>query len=610
NFFSVETVKQYIDLMAAYKLNQLHWHLTDDQGWRIEIKKYPKLTTVGSRRDRTVLGHYWDRLPQWFDTADHAGFYTQAQIRDIVRYAAERHINIIPEIEMPGHSSAAIAAYPELSCVPGEPKKVAETWGIFTDIYCPSETTFRFLEDVLAEVMELFPSPYIHIGGDEAPKDKWEASPLAQALIRERGLKDAHGLQSYFISRIEQFVNSKGRKLIGWDEILEGGLAPNAAVTSWRGEQGGIDAARLGHEVVMNSQLNGLYFSDRPEPRTELEFRMNRHSLQALYQYDPVPSVLTPEQRKYIIGAQGAIWTEYVRTPARLQYTLLPRMLALSELLWTPAAGRNFHTFAAERLPLALARLEKGGIQFRVPPALGPVDTLLQGGQFLLTFAPSVAGAVIHYTTDGYPATETDRVYTAPLVITVPEGEQREIQTVVVTPGNRKSAVTRTVLYNRPAPEATRYGVLNGLNYRLSRGSFSALSELDTARVWTSDTATSWDMEALRRQHGRFGITYSGFIRLDTDGAYTFSLQSDGPSELLVDGRVVAVHTGGGAAPSTGTVTTLRGLHALRIRYRNTGQPNQLQITLRLPDGRSLPLPHWMLLGQNIGAGMTGVDYQ
>jgi hexosaminidase len=270
HFFSVEMIKQYIDLMAAYKLNTFHWHLTDDQGWRIEIKKYPKLTSVGSLRAQTVIGNYHDRTPQQYDNTPYGGFYTQDQIRDVVKYAAERYINVVPEIEMPGHSTAALAAYPEFGCEPDKQYQVAQTWGVFHDIYCPTDKTFAFLEDVLTEVMELFPSKYIHIGGDETPKDAWQRSAYCQALIKRLKLKNEHGLQSYFIQRIEKFVNSKGRSIIGWDEILEGGLAPNATVMSWRGEAGGIEAAKQNHNVIMTPGSGGMYL-DMAQGKSDLE---------------------------------------------------------------------------------------------------------------------------------------------------------------------------------------------------------------------------------------------------------------------------------------------------------------------------------------------------
>jgi len=261
HFFDVDFVKQYLDLMAAYKLNTFHWHLTDDQGWRIEIKKYPKLTEIGSMRAQTKIGRAAGVDSDLYDNTPYGGFYTQEQITDIIHYAEDRYITIIPEIEMPGHSVAAMAAYPELSCDPSKSYKVRETWGVAEDdVYCPSDDNFKIITDILAEVMDLFPSRYIHIGGDEVPKDAWKKSEFCQQLIQDRDLKDVNGLQSYFISRIELFVNSRDHNIIGWDEILDGGLAPNATVMSWRGEAGGIKAAQLGHDVIMTPGSGGLYF--------------------------------------------------------------------------------------------------------------------------------------------------------------------------------------------------------------------------------------------------------------------------------------------------------------------------------------------------------------
>ncbi|MDP9047546.1 MAG: beta-N-acetylhexosaminidase, partial [Bacteroidota bacterium] len=376
HFFSVEFVKKYIDLMAAYKLNNFHWHLTDDQGWRIEIKKYPRLTQVGSQRAQTVIGNYHDRTPQQFDNTPYGGYYTQEQIRDVVKYAADRYINIVPEIEMPGHSEAALAAYPELGCDPAFPYKVAETWGVFHDIYCPSDKTFGFLQDVLTEVMGLFPGKFIHIGGDEAPKDEWKKSAFCQKLMNQLGLKTEDQLQSYFIQRIEKFVNSKGHSIIGWDEILEGGLSPNATVMSWRGEAGGIAAAQQNHNVVMTPGSAGLYLD-------QLQGKLNQEPLSIggydplskIYSYNPTPAVLTPDQQKFILGVQGNLWTEYITTDNKVEYMILPRLLALSEVAWTPVANKNYSNFANERVPNHLAWFDKHNLDYRVPTAIGTQDT-------------------------------------------------------------------------------------------------------------------------------------------------------------------------------------------------------------------------------------------
>ena len=343
HFVPVEFVKKYIDNLAMHKLNTFHWHLTDDQGWRIEIKKYPKLTEVGAWRKETLIGHNRDK-PHKFDGIRHGGIYTQEQAREIVQYAKERFITVVPEIEMPGHAKAAIASYPELG-VTGKSVEVGTHWGVFPDIFNVEESTFSFLEDVLTEVIDIFPSEYIHIGGDEAIKDQWKASDRIQQRIKELGLKDEHELQSYFITRMEKFINSKGRKIIGWDEILEGGLAPNATVMSWQGEEGGIAAAQANHDVIM-TPIQSLYFwwyqgDKKTEPLAAGRFI----SLEKVYRYDPVPSVLTPEQGKHILGAQACAWAEYMESPAKVEYMVFPRISALAEIVWSPKEGKNWNDF-------------------------------------------------------------------------------------------------------------------------------------------------------------------------------------------------------------------------------------------------------------------------
>ena len=361
HFFDVDFIKKYIDYLAYQKFNTFHWHLTDDQGWRIEIKKYPKLTSVGGFRNGTIIGRY---PGTGNDEKRYGGFYTQEQIKEVVKYAAARHITVIPEIEMPGHASAAIAAYPQLSCFPDEDTKVPErttwagstkgkhvqqTWGVFEDIFAPTEYTFGFLEDVLDEVIPLFPSPYIHIGGDEAPKKAWERSEYAQKLIKEKGLKDEHELQSYFVQRIEKYLNSKGKKIIGWDEILEGGLAPNATVMSWRGEAGGIAAAKQSHDVIMTP--NSYCYFDYSQTKNEDSVTIGGFlTLEKVYSYEPLSTQLTDEQKKFILGAQANLWTEYIEYPSKVEYMIFPRMSALSEVLWRPQGDRDWKQFEA-RLP-------------------------------------------------------------------------------------------------------------------------------------------------------------------------------------------------------------------------------------------------------------------
>lgn len=359
HFFPVSFIKTYIDLLARYKFNTFHWHLTEDQGWRIEIKRYPRLTSVGAWRKGSQVGPY---AAMSFDTLPYGGFYTQEEVKEVVRYAAQRGITVMPEIELPGHSLAALTAYPELSCK-GGPFEVARGWGVFEDVFCPKEETFTFLENVLDEVMGLFPSEYIHIGGDECPKERWKQCAHCQEVIRREGLKDEHELQSWFIRRIERHINTRGRKLIGWDEIMEGGLAPNATVMSWRGTEGGITAARSGHYAVMTPGSHCYFDHYQGDPAFEPLAIGGYTTLQKVYGYEPVPKELNDEESRYILGAQGNVWTEYMTDTAQVTYMALPRMIALGEVLWTPSAQRDEARFL-RRLQREFGWLEERRIRY------------------------------------------------------------------------------------------------------------------------------------------------------------------------------------------------------------------------------------------------------
>lgn len=365
HLFPVDFIKKYIDLIALHKMNRFHWHLTEDQGWRLEIKKYPKLTEVGAWRKETAIqknfpGAY-EGAKYKGDGKRYGGFYTQEEAREIVKYAADRHITVIPEIDMPGHMLAALAAYPELGNGTG-PYEVATYWGVFDQILAPKEETFAFIEDVLSEVMDIFPSEYIHIGGDEAPKKEWKNSAQAQQVIRELGYADdtqpnprdgkkhtkEEKLQSYFIQRVEKFVNSKGRQIIGWDEILEGGLAPNATVMSWRGVEGGIAAAKMGHKAVMTP--GGYCYFDHYQDSTEAANKEpfaigGLTTVEKTYSFEPIPEDFTPELAKLIWGVQANLWTEYISTPEYAEYMATPRMTALSEVQWTPSEKKDYDDF-------------------------------------------------------------------------------------------------------------------------------------------------------------------------------------------------------------------------------------------------------------------------
>lgn len=434
HFMPITFIKQLLDVMAMQKMNNLHLHLTEDQGWRIEIKKYPKLTSVGSVRGGTLIGKY----PGSGNTnAPYGGFYTQAQLKELVAYAAAKHINIIPEIEMPGHASAAIAAYPELSCFPNEATKltnnmyatttenkikttggkiVQETWGVFDDVFAPSEYTFNFIENVLDEVMDIFPSSYIHIGGDECPKTAWKRSSYCQSLMKEKGIANEHALQSYFIQRVEKYVNSKGRKIIGWDEILEGGLAPNATVMSWQGEEGGIIAAKEHHDVIMTPQGTCyLNFYQSADSRDSIAFG-GFLPLEAVYNYNPVPAALTTEEANYIKGVQGNLWTEYIANKDLASFMLYPRAMAIAENGWTKIKT-GFDHFTNRVTKWQPILKQKGlhfsdhlyNIQITSKPIAGGINVSIGG-----------VGAAykIVYNTNGKLPSGNDQIYTGPITIT------------------------------------------------------------------------------------------------------------------------------------------------------------------------------------------------
>ncbi|MBG6234774.1 hexosaminidase [Pedobacter sp. CAN_A7] len=465
HFFPVSFIKKYIDMMAAYKLNNFHWHLTEDQGWRIEIKKYPKLTSVGGSRNGTIIG----RLPGvGTDNEVYKGFYTQNEIKEVVAYATSRYINVVPEIEMPGHASAAIAAYPKLSSFPERDtfiddktpwsgsrkgKQVQQTFGVFQDVFAPTEYTFNFLEDVLDEVIALFPSKYIHIGGDESPKDYWKESAFCQEFIKKNNLKDEHGLQSYFIQRMEKYLNSKGRSIIGWDEILEGGLAPNATVMSWRGEKGGIAAAQQFHDVIMTPNSAGLYLDYQQSSSPDEPLTMGGNSpLTKIYAYEPVPASLTPEQQKHIIGVQANVWTEYIETQEKVEYTLIPRLYSLAEVAWSQKERKDFKNFYEERVPSHLSRLDKTGTNYWVPTPIGQEEKVMNGENFNIALKAPAQGAKIYYTLDNYRPSENAHLYQEPIKLNVPKGQKRLLKTIVIMPSGKRSVVTETIL-NNEAPD-------------------------------------------------------------------------------------------------------------------------------------------------------------
>ena len=420
HFFTADQIKKWIDVLALYKINTFHWHLTDDQGWRIEIKRYPRLQSVAAYRNETLIGHKKE-LPHIFDGKQYGGYYTQDEVKQVVKYAAERHITIIPEIEMPGHAMAALTAYPNLGCT-GGPYQTATYWGVFSDVYCAgNNATFVFLQDVLDEVLTLFPSKYIHIGGDECPKQRWHTCPKCQKRMTDENLKDESELQSYFIKRIERYLNSKGRQIIGWDEILEGGLSPGATVMSWTGEKGGIAAAKQQHQVVMTPEkfvYLDYYQSLYPDEQLAAGGYL---PLKKIYNYEPIPYELDSVQSKYILGVQANVWSEYLDSKQKAEYTMFPRMLALAETAWSSKENRDYIDFLS-RLRQHYTLFKKLNIH-----AANVFDEITYtigknpDGKTLINLNSTLPNGIIHYTTNGTaPGLHTPVYHEA---LTVEKGE-------------------------------------------------------------------------------------------------------------------------------------------------------------------------------------------
>ncbi len=589
HFFGPEFVKRYIDQMARYKLNRFHWHLTEDQGWRIQIDRYPRLTEVAAWRRETMVEKNSD--PYVGDGQRYGGFYTKDEIRDIVAYAAERYVTIVPEIELPGHSQAALAAYPELACTEG-PFEVATKWGVFEDIYCPKEETFDFLEGVLTEVMELFPGPYIHIGGDEAPKTRWEASEVAQDVMRREDLADEQELQSWFIRRIERFLSAHGRRLIGWDEILEGGLATDATVMSWRGTDGGIQAARQGHDVVM-TPTSHLYFDYyQGDPEQEPLAIGGDVPLERVYSFEPVPAELSPDERGHVLGAQGNVWTEYMRTEGHVEYMVFPRLFALSEVVWSATERRNFRDFA-RRLPWHLERLAANGIRYRIPDVVGlERDRLTLDDRFRLELVAPVRGT-IRYTLDGSEPTQASAVYVRPLELDV-EDAPVGVAACIYTPDGTAGPVRRATFSRAaPRPAALVEAPLEpGLYVDLFEGRFRRVGDMER-RGQVSTRREKVETVAIPEwaPQEEFGLRFRGYLSVPEDDVYAFRVVSDDGATIRFSGATMLDHDRSHAAsPKEGDVALARGLHPIEILYFQGGGARSLQVEWAGPDGAWMPL--------------------
>ncbi len=566
HFIPVENMKKHIDAMALFKLNKLHWHLTDDQGWRIEIKKYPKLTEVGAKR---IEGEGFE----------YGGFYTQEEIKEIVKYAADRFITIIPEIELPGHGMAAIAAYPELSCT-GEPATPRIIWGVEDIVFCAGkEETFRFLEDVIAEVVPLFPGEYFHLGGDECPKASWEKCPLCQKRIREEGLtaKDGHSaeerLQSYFVQRMEKVVASHGKKMIGWDEILEGGLAPSATVMSWRGEQGGIAAAAMGHQVIMSPNPVGLYIDQfEGDYKIEPVSIGGYTSVERIYNYNPVPDTLQATGKAhYVIGAQGNAWSEYMYQPELVEYRVFPRILSLAEITWTPLDKKDYKDFE-RRLNNALVRLDGHQINYHIPMPEQP-----NGSCNFVAFTDKVSLAFttrrpmkMVYTLDGTEPTVSSSPYGTPIEFT--ESGVLKIRSVLLS---GKMGKTREIVVEKQefAPSKIVENTKPGLKLDVTYGYFLESSQLANATEWKSSAIPSLreitrveKTDESMRGVKQYGAVASGYVDIPEDGVYFVSSDNE---EVWIDGKLLVNNKGEVKRFSRhdSSVALAKGLHEIKVVF-------------------------------------------
>ena len=585
HFMPKDFVKRYIDLLAYHKMNVLHWHLTEDQGWRIEVKEYPKLTEVGAWRRATRDSE------QPRDTQGrYGGFYTQDEVREIVAYAKSRYVTVIPEIEMPGHSLAALASYPELSCT-GGPFEVRTEWGIEENVYCAgNDRTFEFLQDVLTEVMELFPSEYIHIGGDECPKTRWKACAKCQERIKAEGLKDEHELQSWFIRRIEKFLNAKGRRLIGWDEILEGGLAPNATVQSWRGMAGAIAAATSGHDVIASPTTHCyLDYAQGLNP-AEPTF-MGFVSLEKAYQFEPTPPELTAEQAKHVLGVQGNMWTEHA-PPELVDRQVFPRLCALAEVGWSPKEARDWEDFS-RRMKRHYQRLDELGVRYYIPPpqfSTGgkPVTDPSFTETFKLVLGNAFHDGTIHYTLDGSEPTAESLRYHEPLTL----NETTTVKARTSLAGGH-AGVIGEVRFRKLQPNEPIAGTGTGGSLRCSyyEGHWSSLP--DFSKMTPAATSDVQTIDLLPRKRDEwYGLRFDGLFEAAVEGVYTFYVTADDGARLRIgatDPCDLDVRWDRGEAATR--VWLRPGRHPFQLDYFQKGGSARLEVSYKGPGTPRQSLP-------------------
>jgi hexosaminidase len=567
HFFSVEFIKKMIDAMAMHKLNTFHWHLTDDQGWRIEIKKYPKLTAVGGWRKETVIGHMSGH-PLKYDGKQYGGFYTQEQIKEVVAYAKSRYVTVVPEIEMPGHAVAALSAYPEYSCT-GGPFHVFTEWGETEDIFCAGkEATFTFMEDVLDEVTTLFPGTYVHVGGDECPKKRWTACADCKKRMQTEQLKNGNELQSYFIKRIEKYLEGKGKKLIGWDEILDGGLPESATVMSWRGEEGGITASKANHDVVMTPGKYCYFDRYQGDMQTEPVTIGGFLPLDSVYAYNPLPKGLNAGELKHILGAQANLWTEYIPDENQFEYMVFPRLCAMAEILWTPKEKQNYADFT-QRMDMHYLRLDQKNIHYRVnaPVGFAEVNKFLSDTT-TVNMHNDIPSAEIRYTLDGTEPEKTSTLYTQPFLLSIKEGSKKVIAKSFLPNGKISGPLSGVFEKITLLPGKLLTSKQKGLAYDYYDQAFSAAATIKgtptKSGVMDSLILPSW----IPKKKEWFALTYKGYIKIEKDGLYTFSLNADDGAILYIDDVLVVDNDGYHyAQEKSGNIGLGEGYHSIRLAY-------------------------------------------
>ncbi|MEN8121281.1 MAG: family 20 glycosylhydrolase [Bacteroidota bacterium] len=592
HFFPVEFVKKTIDLLVSLKMNTFHWHLTEDQGWRIEIKKYPKLTEVGAWRKETVIGHMVEH-PLEFDGKKHGGFYTQEQIKEVVNYAQSRFITVIPEIELPGHAVAALAAYPEFSCT-GGPFEVFTEWGVSEEVFCAGkDETFEFLENILSEVVELFPGEYFHIGGDECPKTRWKECNDCQARIKNEGLKDEHELQSYFIKRIEKFLHSKGKKLIGWDEILEGGLPARAAVMSWRGESGGIEAANEGHYVVMSPNATN-YFDHYQGKYNEPLAIGGLTDMKEIYDYQPIPKELDEDKKHFVLGSQANLWSEYILNDDHMEYMIFPRICAMAENLWTDENNQGWDGFI-QRMDAEYPRLDQWGINYRVNPPMGYEDiNRFFADSVGLELNCNIPSAEIRYTLDGSEPNNNSILYTGSFTIQLDKKTTLKSKTFMVG-GKTSSTMTGTFEKLELIEALTDKNPKNGVKYHYVKTEAKSAKNLGSIELADQGIINNFNIPEKVQAH-HFGLLYFGVINIPADGVYTFHLSSDDGSVLYIDEKLVADNDGfHWNETKSGKIALKKGLHPIQLNYFQGKYGYALKLEVEGPGMEKQTIPDEML---------------